>query len=150
MPPAIVIAPPPAKKRSETEKLKDLANTLGIPGSQLIFTGMLDYNELIAWYQKAKFFISIPNSDATSLSVLEAMGYGCYPILSNLPANLEWVINEVNGIINQNDNKLHLDLKQAINLSADKYSSALKFNYALIKQKAVFNDNIKKFIALYY
>lgn len=138
-----------AASGSETDKLKQLAIELGIKTEQIIFTGMLSYTELLEWYRKAKYFVSIPSSDATSLSVLEAMGYGCYPILSNLPANLEWVINEINGIINQESSSLFSDIEQAINLSSEKYSAALKFNYELIKQKAIFEDNIQKFLKLY-
>ena len=134
---------------SETKLLQELAKSLGLNERQIIFTGMIPYNELITWYQKAKYFVSLPISDATSSSLLEAMSYGCYPILSNLPANLEWVIDDINGIINQNPNNLFCDIIQAINLSTESLSSSLIFNYNLIKKKAVFSENIQKFISLY-
>lgn len=134
---------------SETDKLKQLCNALNINNDKVLFTGMLSYTELLEWYKKAKFFVSVPSSDATSLSLLEAMGYGCYPILSNLPANLEWVLDGINGIINQSSDSLYLDLNQALNVSPEKLSEANFFNYQLIKEKAVFEDNIQKFLALY-
>lgn len=131
--------------------LKQLAKQLSISEQQIIFTGMVSYDELKQWYTKARIFISIPTSDATSLSLLEAMAYGCYPILSNLPANLEWVINEVNGSISENINKLKSDIAKAINLTncCDQYQQLAQFNYNLIANKAQFNNNIKRFLKLY-
>ena len=136
---------------NETNKLKHLAVKLGI-SPQVEFIGMISYSELIKWYQITKIFISIPQSDATSLSVLEAMGYGCYPILSNLPANLEWVIDQINGTICQNISALDQDIINAIEITdnlPNKYQKIAQFNYELIRQKAIFDHNVEKFIALY-
>ncbi len=138
-----------AASGTETTILKELSKSLGLNDNQIIFTGMLSYNELINWYQRAKYFISIPTSDSTSSSLLEAMAYGCYPILSNLPANIEWVIDDTNGIINQNPDNLYMDIIRAINLSNYSLTESMKFNYNLIKQKAVFTSNIQQFISLY-
>ncbi len=134
---------------SETSILKKLAKNLDLHENQIIFTGMLDHEELIKWYKKAKYFVSIPISDSTSMSLQEALAYGCYPIVSNLPANLECIINNINGIINQNPNNLCSDLVQAINLPIENLSYSSTFNYNLIRQKSVFKDNIQKFISLY-
>ena len=135
----------------ETINLQQFVKTLGLSPEQVIFTGMLNSAELITYYRQAKVFVSIPDSDATSLSVLEAMGYGCYPVLSNLPANLEWVLDGINGIINQNPAQLSQDMEQAIKYTANtkQYAETALFNHRIIHQKAVFEDNIKKFIALY-
>lgn len=144
-----------AASGSETDKLKSLvaSNLLAshphLNDKQIIFTGMIDYAQLINWYRRAMLFISIPNSDATSLSLLEAMAYGCYPIVSNLPANLEWVINGINGIINETTELLPENIEAAINLSSEKISQAAKLNYSIIQQKAVFENNIQQFIELY-
>lgn len=135
----------------ETENLQRLARTLNIE-QKVEFVGMLSSKDLATLYAKAKLFLSIPNSDATSMSVLEAMGYGCYPILSNLPANLEWVLDDINGIICQNLPALHLDIELGIERIANNsvYKKVANFNYDLIRQKAMFEDNIQKFIQLYY
>ena len=136
---------------SDTNKLKHLVHRLGLT-TQVEFIGMVNYTELINWYRIARLFVSIPSSDATSLSVLEAIGYGCYPILSNLPANLEWVINQINGTICENVAELDQDIISAIETinDAEKYQKTAQFNYDLIRQKAVFENNLEKFIALYY
>ena len=82
----------------ETGNLQKLAADLGIL-EQLIFAGWIGREENTAWYRAAKIFVSYPESDATSVSLLEAMSAGCIPVLSDLPANKEWVTHEKNGII---------------------------------------------------
>lgn len=139
-----------AASGTESEHLNELVNRLGIE-NKVMFLGMISYTELTTWYNRAKIFISIPNSDATSMSLLEALGHGCYPIVSNIPANLEWVIDEVNGTICQNNQQLDLDMAKTIrNISQpETLFKVMKFNYKLIKQKAIFNNNIAKFLKLY-
>lgn len=134
----------------ETNNLKQLVEKLEISNC-VTFLGMIGYNELVTWYAKAKIFISIPNTDGTSMSLLEAMSYGCYPILSNIPANLEWVIDDLNGRICQNSTQLVNDIHQAIGFTSDpnKLDDIIKFNHDLIKQKGVFRNNLNKFIELY-
>lgn len=139
-----------AANGEETTKLQGLALKLGIAG-RVSFTGMIAYEELTSYYQVANIFISVPMSDGTASSLLEAMAYGCIPVLSNLPANLEWVIDGVNGFIVSNINELAKEILAAIKISADNqsYRELYSFNYDLIRRKAVFSSNIKKFIELY-
>lgn len=139
-----------AASGDETTNLKNLVKEYNLQ-NKVFFTGMLSVNELKELYLKAKLFISIPDSDATSLSVLEAMGYGCYPILSNLPANLEWVINGINGTICENNSELDKIIKKSYDIISkpEEFFKIANFNYQLIKQKAIFEDNICKFLALY-
>ena len=51
------------------------------------------------WYASAQWFVSLPQSDSVSVSVLEALAHGCIPILSDLPANRELVASGHNGLI---------------------------------------------------
>ena len=53
------------------------------------FVGRLDAAAQARWYARARWYISVPRSDSVSVSVLEAMGHGCIPILSDLHANRE-------------------------------------------------------------
>jgi L-malate glycosyltransferase len=45
----------------------------------------------------AEVFVSVPSSDATSVALLQAMAAGCFPIVSDLPAQRELVEDGVNG-----------------------------------------------------
>ena len=82
----------------ETQNLKNLAQELGL-GDKITFVGFLSADENASWYGRSAYYISIPESDGTAVSLLEAMHYGCVPIVSDLPANREWIIHGENGFI---------------------------------------------------
>lgn len=82
----------------ETDALKLLVEQLGI-NEQVQFAGWVNKVQNAEFYSNAKIFVSIPESDATAISLLEAMAYGCVPVLSDLPANREWIEDGKNGII---------------------------------------------------
>lgn len=99
------------------------------------FVGFLSKSEQEEIYKKAKYYISIPTSDSTSASLLEAMSFGCIPIVSNIPVNREWILDRCNGIF------WHKELKK-IEISKD----AEKINRELINKKAIFSKSIQYFI----
>ena len=126
-----------------TSKLRQLATELEID-DKVEFVGWLDKASNNEYYFRSKIFISIPASDATSISLLEAMAAGCIPVLSNLPANLEWVIDGLNGVIvdNLNDNFI----ERALELD---YIKVKDINSYVIEKKATKKVNKEKFIGLY-
>jgi len=66
---------------------------------RVTFTGRLDATTQAGWYARARWYLSLPTSDSVSVSVLEAMAHGAMPVLSDLPANRELVVDGENGII---------------------------------------------------
>ncbi|MCL2246450.1 MAG: glycosyltransferase family 4 protein [Lentimicrobiaceae bacterium] len=128
---------------TETEKLKQLCTTLNME-SNVEFTGWVDAKANSENYAKAKIWVSIPESDAASISLLEAMYLGCIPIISNLPTKKEWIQDEVNGILVDN---VDTDfISQALSLNADAVSA---INREIIVQKGTKEVNSKKFIEVY-
>lgn len=134
----------------QTQHLIDMVTNSNCQ-DRVIFTGMIPYLELVNYYRQASIFVSVPESDGTASSLLESMAYGCIPVLSNLPANLEWVLDGVNGFIVPDVNNLELHLLKALKVSQSQidYQQLYDFNYKMIATKATFQENIKKFIELY-
>lgn len=128
---------------SETEKLVQLTNDLKIQ-DHVQFCGWVDSKVNIENYSKAKIFISIPESDATSISLLEAMAYGCLPIVSDLPANREWITPNENGIIVKNYDEDFISKYFEID-----HSKMKMINYRLIQEQATVEVNKRKFIDMY-
>lgn len=83
---------------SELQNLKRLASELGI-SKRITFTGWVTDGQLRQWYSKASVAISIPESDSTPVSLLEAFASTLPVVLSDLPAYHEWVTPELNGKI---------------------------------------------------
>jgi len=117
------------------KSLIDLANKLDL-SNRVDFIGFLDKDKQEINYKKAQFYISIPTSDSTAVSLLEAMRYGCYPIVSNLNANREWIINNING--NFFNDKMILPERIDTNI--------IKFNQQIIKTNAIFNKSIVNYV----
>ena len=125
-----------ANEGIEKNNLEILAKQLNL-SSRILFTGYLSEEEQKAYYQKAKYYISIPDSDATSVSLLEAMQYGTIPIVSNIPANREWVLDGVNGIYFNSNTKV-----DEIKVEED----FAKINQNILKNRALFSKSIKEFV----
>ncbi|MCW3482210.1 glycosyltransferase family 4 protein [Neisseriaceae bacterium JH1-16] len=138
-----------AASGSETEALKTLAERLGL--QRVTFTGFVSSEVLGALYRDSRVFVSVPESDATSISLLEAMGHGCLPLLSNLPANLEWAIDGLNGRIVEDVARLGDDLARAMRDASDdaKLDRIAALNRGLVADKALHADNMAAFAALY-
>lgn len=85
----------------QTENLKDLVNRLNIV-QHVKFVGFLNQQENHNYYCKSKIYLSIPRSDSISISLVEAILYGCVPFVSNIEANLDLIKNGKNGFI-END-----------------------------------------------
>lgn len=133
-----------AGKGSNTEKLKQQAHDLNL-ADQIEFVGFLSPTENLENYLKSKIYISIPNTDGTSISLLEAMAYGCLPVVSDLPANREWITDGENGIVVL-DHNLEKSLERAMQLDPIKVASR---NREIIETRATKHANRKRFIAIY-
>lgn len=55
------------------------------------FHGRVDDAAMVAVLQRCKASVSVPHSDATSVSVLESMACGVPVVASDLPANRQWL-----------------------------------------------------------
>jgi L-malate glycosyltransferase len=122
--------------------LKNQVENLKI-NDAVTFKGWLTPAENNELYQRAAIYVSMPESDGTSVSVLEAMSAGCIPVLSDIPVSYEWVENHKNGIIkstgkNAFDEALHLD-----------QTEATQYNIDLIHEQASAAIAGQKLIALY-
>ena len=80
------------------EALEARASALGL-APRIEFVGRLDAATQAGFYARARWYVSVPRSDSVSVSVLEAMGHGCLPLLSDLPANRELVRDGANGLV---------------------------------------------------
>jgi glycosyltransferase involved in cell wall biosynthesis len=67
-----------------------------------IFKGRLDPVGIARELRAADVYVSTSRSDSTSVSLLEAMACGAVPVVTDLPANREWIRDGENGRIARN------------------------------------------------
>ncbi len=81
---------------SQRGALEALARELGLEDA-VTFTGFLSRERLREAFRSAHVYVSVPESDGTSVAVTQAMAAGCFPIVSDLPSQEEIVDDGVNG-----------------------------------------------------
>ena len=132
-----------AASGTQTEKLRQLAEEK-LPKGSFQFLGFQAGKDNQQNYLRSTIYVSIPTTDGTSISLLEALAYGSLPIVSDLPANREWIEDGVNGIISSGD--LSKDVERLLLMDS---SSVQERNKTIIDQKATKDSNRKKFSAIY-
>lgn len=125
-----------------SETLQMLAMELGV-SDQVDFIGFVSPEINHDYYCRATIYVSIPSSDSVSLSLVEAMGCGCVPFVSDLPANHELIEAGSNGFIEPD-----LD---AIDLSkySDVDSEALKRSREAVMVRFSKVENRRRYLELY-
>lgn len=134
-----------AARGSLTDELKKIAQE-SIASNQVEFVGFVGPADNQNWYLRASIYVSIPDTDGTSISLLEAMGYGCIPVVSDLPANREWIVDGKNGIIVSDRTKLKSSLEEAIQLNPEYVKEE---NEEIILKKATKEANRAIFKKIY-
>ena len=108
------------------------------------FIGWVDATINSKMYAKSKIWVSIPESDATSISLLEAMSLGCIPIVVDLPANREWIQQGKNGIIVEDIDSDFLE--EALTLP---FEDIAQINEQIIREKGTKEVNRTLFFEIY-
>jgi glycosyltransferase involved in cell wall biosynthesis len=75
------------------------AAAAGAHGDRITFTGMLPHPAIAAALGRAEIYVSTSTSDSTSVSLLEAMAAGAFPVVTDLEANREWIDDGRNGFL---------------------------------------------------
>jgi glycosyltransferase involved in cell wall biosynthesis len=82
----------------ERERLQREAENLKV-SSFVEFLGRVPHEKMADLLAQAEIYVSTSLYDGTSVSLLEAMGSGAFPIVTDIPANREWITNGQNGFL---------------------------------------------------
>ena len=89
-------------------------------------------------------YISATKSDGTALSLLVAMMYGAYPVISDIPTNCCWIQDCVNGRLFTDFDDFKEVVTASLSLPDYLYRKAQKINYALVNCKCNYKKQMMK------
>lgn len=133
----------------ETEGLKALSASLGID-ENVYFVGQLPHEAVQRYLNESSISASVPSSDATAVSLLETMACGSFPVVTDLPANKEWVEDKVNGLlVPVKDPKALAEAIIRALRDVALQDRAREINRQRIRNKAIWEDNMDEVEKLY-
>jgi glycosyltransferase involved in cell wall biosynthesis len=117
---------------------------------QVTFPGYINNRELPRYYQMADLFISPSHVDGSSVSLMEALACGLPCLVSDIPANKEWVFDNQNGWLFR-DGDVD-DLAAKILQAIEKRASLPQIGQnarAVAEERANWQTNFKKLLQAY-
>ncbi len=136
-----------ANDGSLRDALHDQVRSLGLT-ERVEFLGRLDAVAQGRHYAQARWFVSLPESDSVSVSVIEAMAHECLPLLSDLPANHELLGEGRHGLILSGPDALTGLPARLAALAGDAHIDAMgAANRAWVAHNALFGPAVKRFVA---
>jgi glycosyltransferase involved in cell wall biosynthesis len=113
------------------------------------FWGRVSPGQALELMAKSHLMVSIPSSDGTPVSMLEAMAAGCLPVVSDLPVYRDWIKNGINGLITGSTPVQVADaLRKGIH-DAELRCRAAEQNRGLIAERAIWEDQFQAMIDFY-
>jgi len=131
------------------KKFSDFINNLGIKDAVEIIA-YVENEKIINYLHKSDIYISTSKSDGTSLSLLEAMAVGMPLVVTDIPANKEWVKQDFNGsFIKPDDSKSIVEVIDKMLSSPDLTKKMGMRNYLIAQKKANWDLNFNELLKLY-
>ena len=65
--------------------------------TRIRFVGDVEHGRMPALLRDHHLYVSTSPADTTSVSLLEAMAVGLFPVVTDIPANREWIVDGDNG-----------------------------------------------------
>lgn len=130
-------------------RLEALVEELDIQRS-VKMVGSIPHEHMPRYLQSADIYVSPSLSDSTSVALLEAMACGLAPVVTDVEANLEWVRNEINGLVvpRGDEGALAAALIKVIKDESMRRRFAEK-SYEIARSRANWFDNMKVLESIY-
>jgi glycosyltransferase involved in cell wall biosynthesis len=131
------------------DEIKTLTDHLGLRDS-VNFMGSMPNDKLPELLAQNDIYLSASKWDGTSLSLMEAMACGLFPIVSDINSNSAWIQDGYNGFLHKVENPS--DLANCILRlydSPDIIQKAAQYNRQKVCEKADRNTNMKLLESVY-
>lgn len=125
--------------------LEELARSLGLD-DRVGFVGSVANDDLPAILRDHAIYLSACPSDGLSASLLEAMAAGLFPIVSDHPANGEWITHGENGLLVKGGASEFASAIRYVASHPSLLGAAATRNAALLRDRADLSRNSAKFV----
>jgi glycosyltransferase involved in cell wall biosynthesis len=134
---------------AEKENLLTQTSQLRLQG-QVQWLGRVPNDHLPIELAKAQLYIAIPETEGVSASLFEAMACGCFPIVTDLPANRAFIQNGRNGLLVEVGNPEDLAEKIEIYFrNPSRFTAYLQKNRDFIEANCNLENNMRDFYKTY-
>jgi glycosyltransferase involved in cell wall biosynthesis len=117
---------------------------------RVAFAGQVSQTDLPYWYHRADLYISPSHVDGSSVSLMEALACGLPCLVSDIPANKEWVVEDENGWLFRDGDANHLAEKILAAVSQrEKLPEIGRSNRRLAEMRADWKKNAEALMNVY-
>jgi len=133
----------------EREELEKEAKNLRIEDF-VQFLGRIPHDAMLNLLSQTDIYVSTSLHDGTSVSLLEALGSGAFPIVTDIPSNREWVSDGENGFLVPTDKEKTLAI-QIIKVIRNRSlaEEVRQKNLRLVTEKVLWPATIEKTKRIY-
>lgn len=133
-------------KRGYLEKLVQKLQV----AKHIVFLGEVKPPQVLDYLRLSLIYCSTSPSDGTSLSLLEAMACGAFPIVTDIPANQRWIRDGENGfLVSPNDMTALIDRFLRAFRNLDLLRRAGKKNWEIVSKMENFAESMATMERLY-
>ena len=133
----------------EREALEKEAKNLRIEDF-VQFLGRIPHDAMLNLLSQTDIYVSTSLHDGTSVSLLEALGSGAFPVVTDIPSNREWISDGENGFLVPTDKErvLAIQIIKAIR-NRSLAEEARQKNLRLVTEKVLWPATIEKTKRIY-
>lgn len=133
----------------DREKLERETKNLNVDKA-VQFIGRVPHEEMANLLARADIYISTSLYDGTSVSLLEAMASGAFPIVTDIPPNREWISDGENGFLIPIEDEATLAMRIIEAIRKKEFlAEARKKNRKIIEERALWKENVRKTVEIY-
>lgn len=132
----------------ERETLEQEGRSLNV-SSSIDFLGRVPHEKMADLLAQTDIYVSTSLYDGTSVSLLEAMGSGAFPVVTDIPANREWITNGQNGFLVPIDEEKYLANRIIDAIRDPRLLEKGRIENLSIVEKALWPANIEKIKEVY-
>ena len=133
----------------ERENLEGKIRDLNLDSS-VQFLGRIPHEKMPHLLGETALYVSTSLYDGTSVSLIEAMACGAFPIVTDIPSNREWIKDGENGFLIPPNGETILAQRIIEAIRNERVSKeSLRRNLSIVEERALWSKNIKKIKEVY-